>query len=391
MVISNIICPKKTLTSQKWIRRNDSTSVSTLLQPDCTYKNYKNNKQALLEEESYTGTDSEDEQPRRVILSEPQSGTPQHKIHKTFCPDCYCKSFPVAPCMGKPRDSCCCQQTQTQNTTKTRTKTAQTQNYSPQIHSKTERCQTAGRYTKRRENYETKSKDYFTTLKQRLEELEKELKHEQEDIKRKQDEYKCLQERTQRKEREKCCQTKPQQTKIKDIMSFRKTNFFACHSSTATLENPRIDEKQKATACYHSKCLHKCYLNENLKLTAENPDEYGTSRCLHCRKSLSAETLSHPPSINSRSLLFEKSSLKNLNLIPVEDETSTTDELLQDKMFLTTRNNEQLEVTLPHNFLHEVQKPALSMLQTKTYKNFKVPIPADSMALRYQKGMINRS
>ncbi|KAF5285221.1 hypothetical protein FQR65_LT13336 [Abscondita terminalis] len=84
-------------------------------------------------------------------------------------------------------------------------------------------------------------------------------------------------------------QSKEIEKNLKDLNTFRKENYFDCHS-TQNL-NDKLDDHV---------CLHKFVLNERLMPQPLNPDPFGTSRCTYCNRPMDFIESSKPPKEKSK-------------------------------------------------------------------------------------------
>ncbi|KAK4878091.1 hypothetical protein RN001_010597 [Aquatica leii] len=148
-------------------------------------------------------------------------------------------------------------------------------------------------------------------------------------------------------------QSKEIEKNLKTLNTFRKENYFDCHSN----------QNLNAQVSDH-KCLHKFVLNNRLVPEPLHADPFGTSRCVHCNQPAKKEPSTPKEKGNYQSSVLNKSKkhkcIKSISL---------------------TRDKDITEIEIPKNFNKYLE------LFDNTVDNLKKVRPLNSIALRHQKGV----
>ncbi|KAB0796072.1 hypothetical protein PPYR_10133 [Photinus pyralis] len=142
----------------------------------------------------------------------------------------------------------------------------------------------------------------------------------------------------------------PEPARLQNLETFRKDNYFECHSSANIHDVPVGDHK----------CVHKFVLNNRLIPEPLNADPFGTSRCVRCNKPMrikAEEERSKPLTQRARPRITP-------NAINIAGETNVT------------------EIQIPANF-----NKLLELFQ-ETATNISKVKPTNTLALRHQKGVV---
>lgn len=147
---------------------------------------------------------------------------------------------------------------------------------------------------------------------------------------------------------------------LRRLNTFRKENYFDCHSS---------GNSGNAGICDH-KCLHRFILDERLIPRPLNTDPYGTSRCVICNKSTKSEILN----------LVDNKIKQNPRLDALKRRKSHRGRVIPNQINICNKND-GIEITVP------VCCDKYNNIFNNHIK-IKNPPTINSLALRYQKGMI---
>lgn len=160
------------------------------------------------------------------------------------------------------------------------------------------------------------------------------------------------------------------------VRSFRDRNYFDTHSLADLMSS-----KDQSHVC-----VHKFVLNDRLLPEPSNPDAYGVSRCTICQKPMNSDSKFKTSQKIPESKTTMKSAKLNSGQVVGGGNNDNKDTCLIARQLNTGAGNEQIHLQVPFEMIQKSagQSEVAGYVRTKLRR----PVPTNSLALRFQKGVV---